>query len=350
VKKAIFSLIPLVLLYLIAETSLSALNMSPFAPLPAVTPAVEKSRVTPWGDTRMVKERIYLGAPTAYEAPFFRAFLPPLSKNRAVKRVVFIGDSFVFGVGVAEYETLPFYLSAYMRYYRPEIAVEMVNLGRPAADTNAYVNMAELGATYQPDLVVLGFTVANDAEIEVGKDSPAGPEPNERSTNQKSVWGALQNLRGIRDSILPYSRTLSAIYRPIRRYEARARMDLHLKNTFDDANKWRVVRQNLVTFARYFEQRNVATIFTIYPCAFTTTHVGLNEIEEYPYARYHERLVGAARAARFTVVIDYLDYFRKAEVRSFDDYIVSGDGHPNGAFNALVAKHFASDLLQRSLP
>ena len=29
----------------------------------------------------------------------------------------------------------------------------------------------------------------------------------------------------------------------------------------------------------------------------------------------------------------------------FDDYIVDGDGHPNGLFNGFVAQHFARELI-----
>jgi hypothetical protein len=263
---------------------------------------------------------------------------------------VFVGDSFVFGTGVAEYETLPFYLSAYLRYYRPQIPVEVVNLGRPGADTNTYVALSELGVQYEPDLVVLGFTVANDAELEAAPASASAERTAAEGTSRRAVWRTLTDLRGVRDAMLTHSRTLSAMYRPVRRYEARARADLYMRQTFDDVNKWRAVRLNLATIAEYFRSRKVPAVLTIYPYVFTSMHIGLNDLEKYPYERYHARVVEAATSSGFTAVIDYLDYFRREEVRSFDDYIVNGDGHPNGAFNAFVAKHLVDDLLRRSLP
>jgi hypothetical protein len=348
-KKIIFSLAPLILLFLVSETFLSILNFSPFVPLPEVTPPIEKTRVSPWGDTRVVKERIFLGAPAVYELPNFRAFVPPVEKKIDVKRIVFMGDSFVFGTGVAEYETLPFYLSAYLRYYKPELTVEMVNLGWPGGNTQDYVQLCETGARYQPDLVVLGFTIANDAEIYNRRQVEAEQVvPDAQKTNKRSLWETLTHLRGLRDFSLTHSRTLSALYRPLRKLESKARQDLYMKTTFDDEHKWKTVQQNLIEFSKYYSSRGVPVIFIIYPYAFSSRQVGLNDIEKYPYINYHRRLHGFAHTVGFTA-IDFLDYFKQENVQSFDPYIVDGDGHPNGAFNAFVARHFAHELLTRPL-
>jgi hypothetical protein len=285
-----------------------------------------------------------------YELSNFRAFLPPVEKNPMIKRIVFLGDSFVFGTGVAEYETLPFFLSAYLRYYKPELAVEMVNLGWPGGNTQDYVQLCETGATYKPDLIVLGFTVANDAEIKNPSKAEKSDDviPDTQKTNKRSIWETLTHLRGLRDLLLTHSRTLSALYRPVRKFEAKARQDLYMKTTFDNENKWKMVRQNLTEFLIYYTDRGVPVIFAIYPYAFATTHIGLNDIKKYPYDAYHQKLNDFAHAKGF-IVADFLDYFRRENIHSFDPYIVDGDGHPNGAFNAFVARHFAHQLLNLSL-
>ena len=79
---------------------------------------------SPWGDVRLVREGFLAGALTLFESDHFRAFLPPLEKKLGVARIVFIGDSFVFGSCVEEYQTLPWLLSAYFRYYKPDLNVE----------------------------------------------------------------------------------------------------------------------------------------------------------------------------------------------------------------------------------
>jgi hypothetical protein len=356
-KKVIFLLIPLVLLYLTSETILSAINFSPFVPLPDITPPVEKSKISPWGDTRIVKERIYLGAPVMYEVQeggfvtaegfSFRAFLPPVEKKSGLKRIVFIGDSLVFGTGIAEYETLPFYLSAYLRYYKPELAVETVNLGVPGADTQTYMQLRDIGARYQPDLIVLGFTMANDGAVSFTQQVQ-NDIPDTQKTNKKSLWEMLTSLREFRDLILTNSRTFSALYWPIRRFEARARRDLHMQDMYDDEKKWETVKQNLSAFSEYYREKGIPIVFVIYPYKFANKNLGLNSVKNYRYTRYHQKLVEHAESVGFTV-IDFLNYFRKENILSFDNYIIDGDGHPNGAFNAFVARNFARDLLDQSL-
>jgi hypothetical protein len=356
-KKIIFLLIPLALLYLTSETILSAINYSPFVPLPEITPPAEKPKVSPWGDTRTVRERIYLGAPVMYEVQeggfvtsegfSFRAFLPPVEKKPGIKRIVFIGDSLVFGTGIAEYETLPFYLSAYLRYYKPELTVEMVNLGVPGADTQTYVQLREVGARYQPDLVVLGFTMANDGAVSLAHQAKSDI-PDAQKTNKKSIWETLASLRELRNVILTHSRTFSALYWPIRSIEAKARRDIYMKDMYDNKQKWEAVKENLLMFSTHFKEDGIPTILVIYPYKFSNKNTNLNNVNNYPYFRYHKMVTEYAKLAGFTVV-DFLDYFKQENILSFDNYIVDGDGHPNGAFNGFIAQHFAHELLDRSL-
>lgn len=356
-KKVIFSLTPLILLYMISETILSTINLAPFLPLPEITPPVTKSKVSPWGDTRVVKERIYLGAPVVYEAEgagfktdkgfSFRAFLPPVTKKPQIKRIVFVGDSLVFGTGVAEYETLPFYLGAYLRYYKPELNVELVNLGVPGADTQTYAELRKIALRYQPDLVVLGFTLANDGRVKPAQQSQ-NSIPDSKKTNKRSIWELLTGLRGLRNLILTHSRTLSALYWPIRRIESKQRRDLYMQNMYDDKDQWEKVKENLSVFSQYYREKGVKVLMVIYPYKFSSRGLGLNNVDNYLYYQYHQQLLEYAKAIDLTT-IDFLDYFRLENILSFDDHIVDGDGHPNGAFNALVARHFARDLIDRSL-
>ncbi len=355
-KNIIFSFIPLIVLYMTSETILSTLNVSPFVPLPEITSAVEHDRVTPWGDVRTVREGIYRGAPTTteeYQGFNFRAFLPPRPKKAGVKRVVFIGDSFIFGVGVPDYETLPFYLSAYLRQYRPDLAVEMVNLGVYGANTQQYVQLSEIGARYQPDVVVLGFTIANDAEIKMDEALPltarSAVQGEEHTPSvEERLWDRMTGLRKLRDFILPHSRTFSLLYRPIRKMEARSRQDLYMKLTFDDDVKWQVVQKNLKEISNFYRRINVPVVFMILPYMFSTKDIGLNNIENYRYQKYHDKIYKIAREEGF-LTVDIINYFKKDKVYSFDEYIVDGDGHPNGHFNAVVARYFARDLFDLSL-
>jgi len=345
-KKIIFLLIPLVLLYLFSETILSAINLSPFVPIPELTRPVENSRVSQWGEIRVAKDLIY-GSPRAIGSGGYRAFLPPVARRNGVKRITLIGDAHIAGFGIRDYEILPFYLSGYLHYYKPELLVEMVNLGIPGSDTTGYAERCQKFKSYQSDLVVFGFTISNDAQIEetsLSKNSG----PNRRRANVKVIWDMLTNLRGLRDAVLTHSRTLSLLYRPIRRWEAKARRNLFMKLTFDDSRKWKKVKQNLAKISQCYGKDEIRVVMVIFPHMYSSRYVGLNDIKDYPFDHYHQKLIRVAHSFGF-IVVDFLDYFRQGNIDSFDDYIVDGDGHPNGKFHAFVAKRFAAELLERSL-
>jgi hypothetical protein len=347
IKNCSLSVIPLIVLYLISETILSTINLSPFVPLPEISPPVKNTRISPWGDSRIVKERIYLGAPAIYEEHkegfAFRAFVPQVDKRPGIKRIVFIGDSLMFGTGVAEYETLPFYVSGYVRYYSPELSLEMVNLGVPGADIQTYVRLGEIGSQYQPDLVILGFSIMNDGDTRTA-DAVEEVIPDSRKTTKQSMWEILSNLRNLRDFIATHSRTVSALYRPIRRLEARGRRDVYMENMYDNETNWAKIEESLVKISANFRSKCVPTILIIFPYQFASRYVGLNDIQEYKYVRYHAKIAEAARRHNF-IVIDLIEYFKGDSILSFDNYIVDGDGHPNGSFNAFVARHFARELI-----
>jgi hypothetical protein len=90
-------------------------------------------------------------------------------KRDGIRRAFFLGDSYVYGVGVAREHSLPILLQ---RRLGP--GVEVWNLGEQEANTFDYRRVAERFAGADPDLVVLGFTVDNDLSLVPGH-APPGP-------------------------------------------------------------------------------------------------------------------------------------------------------------------------------
>jgi lysophospholipase L1-like esterase len=75
-----------------------------------------------------------------------------LPKPSAVVRIVALGDSFTFGVGVPDDATWPAQLEAGLP------GVEVANLGQPAfAHDQMYFALADDGVPLEPDAVILGF-------------------------------------------------------------------------------------------------------------------------------------------------------------------------------------------------
>ncbi len=83
--------------------------------------------------------------------------------DAAAIRVVLIGDSFVFGIGVDDGGTLHRHLAAELERRWPERRFEVLNLGIPGNNLASHVAMYETAtAKLDPDAVILALTLAND--------------------------------------------------------------------------------------------------------------------------------------------------------------------------------------------
>lgn len=92
----------------------------------------------------------------------------PYARTPGRVRLAVLGDSIVWGFGVSDGDTLVDYLE------RALPAAEVVNLGVAGYGTGQELMLLrEEGLRYQPDLVVLIFTIANDVEDSYFPDSAA---------------------------------------------------------------------------------------------------------------------------------------------------------------------------------
>jgi lysophospholipase L1-like esterase len=96
-------------------------------------------------------------------------------KRPATKRILVLGDSFVFGVGLREEESFPAAL-ARASHGRTDAAVEVLNGGVPGYNLFQEVRvLARRAAALAPDAIVLAF-VENDLYNLDGGDFVAGPD------------------------------------------------------------------------------------------------------------------------------------------------------------------------------
>ena len=86
-----------------------------------------------------------------------------LEKVPGTVRVVVIGDSYVFGIGVPVEETLPRLLEERLAAAHPSTRVEVVNLGMPGNNFVSYLELHRAAVErLRPDAVVLCLTLPND--------------------------------------------------------------------------------------------------------------------------------------------------------------------------------------------
>ena len=91
-----------------------------------------------------------------------------LHKPPGAYRILFLGDSMVQGHGVALEDTIPTRLEAELQAASPDRPIEVLNAGvfgySPMLE---WLYLREIADALEPDLVLLGFTLAND----VGEDA-----------------------------------------------------------------------------------------------------------------------------------------------------------------------------------
>lgn len=96
----------------------------------------------------------------------------PIEKPAGAFRILVLGDSVTFGHGTRSDTTYPYLLEQRLREWKPEIAWQVWNLGVPGyATSQELAYLEQIGARYDPDLVIVGF-YQNDL---IGNEPPRSP-------------------------------------------------------------------------------------------------------------------------------------------------------------------------------
>lgn len=95
-----------------------------------------------------------------------RVVQTPKPKN--TKRILVLGDSFTFGLGVAEQDTYPRILEQILTSSIPSgTAVEVINAGIPTADIGYYyLFLKTVAPRLEPDIILIGYDPYNDTHDE----------------------------------------------------------------------------------------------------------------------------------------------------------------------------------------
>lgn len=114
-------------------------------------------------------------------------------------RLLLLGDSFTYGLGVNDDQTFAFHLEQYLR--QPSLAAEVINAGCPGKGTDYELKLFQtLGAKLQPDVTVLCFFCNDFADNARGEyyDLDADGQLRARSLerNQRGIKSVLLNFPG----------------------------------------------------------------------------------------------------------------------------------------------------------
>jgi hypothetical protein len=243
-------------------------------------------------------------------------------RTSGARRVALLGDSFAFGLGVKENDTLARHLEALLSR-EATCPTEVLNFAVPGYGTDQEEALLRRRVlSYAPDVAVVWYFL-NDVEIEgtlgfLGGDKPRG--------------------------FFPVARRASALARLVS-----TRLDAHLSllalvQTYRDAYRptdprWHVVEAAFVRLGRTARLRGVKVVVFVHPILF---RLG----PSYPFAAVHRQVVAAAQSAGLEAY-DLADAF--AGKRAEDLWVHRTDQHPNEIAHALAAA-FAAERIRPLLP
>lgn len=239
-----------------------------------------------------------------------------LAKPPGAKRLLALGDSFAWGVGVELEDAYPQRLERALTRLRGE-RWEVVNLAKPGMNTVDHLALlGKEGFAYAPDAVLLGY-VLNDSE-----------EPGSAEVRRAAEWSAPRY-----PPALLWDR--SALYRFVgTRLWATSqnyRRVAGFRSLYaDDAPGWRAGRQALRSMGALCREHGVPWLVAIFPL------LGNPLDERYPFVDVHARVAQAAAEAGARAV-DLLPAFRGLR---WELLVVDGfaDEHPNEIGHRIAAR------------
>ena len=244
-------------------------------------------------------------------------------KPAGVRRLVCLGDSFTWGVGVLFDDAWPQRVERTLSRTRGE-RWEAVNLAEPGMNAVEQVSRLDSeGFGYGPDVVVLGW-VLNDSEDDDAAEARRARDWAEQEGREPGPFEAL------------WSR--SALVRLVRArvhatLENRRRISGYRSMYADDYAGWKKAHQALVTMGGLCRARGVPFVVVIFP-------LFANPLDaRYPFAELHTKVAQAAGEAGARVV-DLLPSYRKVDWRLL---VVDGaaDEHPNEIAHRIAAQAIA---------
>lgn len=339
-KKALFTLIIFAVFLLILEFALRLLGVPPALRTDPGLVTVAEDRDTFEDALGFEYTPMWSGYDTgaivAINSAGWRGKEFSKTKPVGTVRILGIGDSYTFGKAVNDDEIFLAQLEE-MLNRDGGARYETINTGHDGANTYEelrYFKQRDMMGL-APDVVVIGFTVGNDAEL--------------------TFWDNRKILRSkLRDKSLMLDITESNWYRGFKRQSriagilgagadwankdiiTRYSFKLKVKNYDESGEAWQSCRNSLNGFYDLCREKKVPLIIILFP---DWTKDERQTYEDYPkeFKEIHSKLITLFSGRDGVMVVDIVDDL-KATGLTTKEMRVPIDGHPNRIWHELVAR------------
>lgn len=278
----------------------------------------------------------HAGVPVAFNGFGYRDAERSPQPAPGTVRVLALGDSVTFGMGVAQDETFPRQTERLLSAARGG-PVEVLNLGMPGYNTlHQLAQLRELGLGLQPKVVVVGF-LYNDIELSSAQKG-AAVVPEQKQTllrkTKSDLNGAWLWLKQHSLFAAWLSPRLGNALRPLG-VKGLGQVG-EIKDQYVDSNpNWRRMQQALLEMKRLTSERNIELVVMIIPAMAKFSD------DTYPIKEYHQAVAAFCRAHGIKV-LDLLPAFWGGDGTQY--WISATDGHPNAQGQKIIAQALAGYL------
>jgi hypothetical protein len=249
-------------------------------------------------------------------------------------RILGVGDSFTYGRAVNDEDVFLVKLEEMLNADADYAAYETINSAREGVNTAQELKIFKKRdvLSLEPDLVVLGFTVHNDAELKkkrpVYRNLRRGATPALKLVGSDGFGTLADTFRLARILRLSvrwaYRDELNEIY-----------YNLILENYRDGSESWENCRRALEGFYNACREKKTPLIFVIFPVYPMETN---QTFKEYPdgLRNVHEKLASVFSNRAGVTVVDSLDDLAASGLTTRESMVVI-DRHPNARWHEIVA-------------
>lgn len=244
-------------------------------------------------------------------------------------RAVFLGDSFTFGEGVRDQDTLPeqFAGLAAQKKIFGEKKIEAVNLGVGGYNTQQeWAAHRDFADGLSPDMVILSYGI-NDAEQRLFIPTEAGII--RRNREKESAENPIRLTEAPRwVKIFKIHQILWKIQQE--RQQTQTTINYY-RSLYRESNPaWEQTREAIANLGKYGKQNNIKMVAVIFPLLF--------QLDNYPLTDEQNKVIAEFQSAGITV-IDLLGILQGKTDQEL--WVHQTDQHPNEAVYAMAARNLA---------
>jgi lysophospholipase L1-like esterase len=279
---------------------------------------------------------VHAGVPVSFNGLGYRDAERATQPAPGAVRVLALGDSVTFGMGVSQERTYPRQTEALLSTLHGG-PVEVLNLGMPGYNTlHQLAQLRELGLALQPKVVVVGF-LYNDIELSSAQKGAGVAPPQEQSLPRKvksAVNAAALWLKQHSLFVAWLSPRLGNVLRPLG-VKGLGQVG-EVKDQYVDSNpNWQRMQQALLEMKQLTAERGIELVVMIIPAMARFSEA------TYPIKEYHQAVAGFCRSNGIKV-LDLLPAFWGGDGTQY--WISATDGHPNAQGQRIIAEALAGYL------